>query len=63
MKLLMDGEEPLLPFRYRGLSDRTIKALLESGMDLPERLLGMNVYELKRMKGIGAVAVREIAQY
>lgn len=56
-----DPREPL--FRDRGLSDRTIKALLAHGLDAPERLLFVTEADLKRIPGIGRAAFDEIMCY
>jgi hypothetical protein len=50
-------------FRGRGLSDRTIERLVESGMDAPERLLFMEERALEKIPGIGKPAMVEIKAY
>jgi DNA-directed RNA polymerase alpha subunit len=52
-----------MPFRDRGLSDRTIEALVGAGIDAPERLLFATEAELKRLPGIGKAAFSEIMRY
>jgi hypothetical protein len=52
-----------LLFRDRGLSDRTINALIDSGIDAPERLLFMTDADLKSINGLGEVLLGEIARY
>jgi DNA-directed RNA polymerase alpha subunit len=61
-KRLVDSEEDLLPFQGRGLSERTIKALIQNGIDAPERFLFMNEPELFRLPGIGRTSLQEIVQ-
>jgi len=53
----------LARFEHRGLSDRTIVALVQAGLDAPERLLFMSRSSIRRLKGIGDVSSREIAEY
>lgn len=50
-------------FEHRGLSERTINALVQNGVDAPERVLCKSKAELFRMKGVGDVSVREIVKY
>jgi DNA-directed RNA polymerase alpha subunit len=52
-----------MPFRDRGLSDRTINALIAKGIDAPERLLFLTEAELKRIPGIGRASLAEIMRY
>jgi hypothetical protein len=47
----------------RGLSDRTVEALLANGIFEPERLLFMTEAQLKVMPGIGKVAMSNIGAY
>jgi hypothetical protein len=51
------------PFMNRGLSDRTIKALLDCGIDAPERLLSMSLDDLRKIPGIGKMSLAEIDGY
>jgi hypothetical protein len=51
------------PFQNRGLSDRTVKALLDCGIDAPERLLFMTTAQLAEIPGVGKVSFDEIMQY
>ena len=53
----------LLPFLGRGLSDRTINALIAAGIDLPERLLFMRRSELLSIPHIGEIELAEIEAY
>jgi hypothetical protein len=51
------------PFRHRGLSDRTIHALVDCAIDWPERLLFMTEKEIQSIPGIGKVSMAEIIAY
>jgi hypothetical protein len=59
----LDDRIPLARFEHRGLSDRTIGALVRAGLDAPERLLSMSMVSIGRLKGIGDVSLSEIAEY
>jgi hypothetical protein len=50
-------------FLNRGLSERTIGALVSHGMNAPERLLFKSEAELRRVPGIGDVSIKEIEAY
>jgi hypothetical protein len=50
-------------FRGRGLSERTILALLDQGIDFPEPLLFMEPSLLKKIPGIGKAGINEIMRY
>ena len=52
-----------LPFRQRGLSDRTIQALVDCSIDSPERLLFMTEKEIRLIPGIGKISLVEIIAY
>jgi len=52
-----------LPFRHRGLSGRTIQALVDCSIDSPERLLFMTEKEIRSIPGIGKVSLAEIIAY
>jgi hypothetical protein len=51
------------PFRHRGLSDRTIQALVGCSIDSPERLLFMTKKEIQSIPGIGKASMAEIIAY
>ena len=51
------------PFNDRGFSVRTIRALMDYGMDSPERLLFTNLQELRRIPGVGKASLDEIRKY
>jgi DNA-directed RNA polymerase alpha subunit len=51
------------PFRHRGLSDRTIQALVDCSIDSPERLLFMTEKEIQLIPGVGKVSMAEIVAY
>ena len=46
-----------------GLSDRTITALVMSGVDAPERLLSMTTDQLRLIRGIGPGSMKEVERY
>jgi len=50
-------------FKNRGLSNATVTALIAAGLDAPERLLFLDARELKKLRGVGPVKLREIASY
>ena len=52
-----------MSFKADGFSDRTIKALLEHGIDGPERLLGMEPRAIRCIPGIGDFCMKEIERY
>jgi hypothetical protein len=53
----------LAPFQNRGLSGRTIDALINSGMDAPERLLFMPASDIRKIPGIDKASMAEIDAY
>jgi hypothetical protein len=58
------GEQgPAARFAHRGLSDRTIQALLTFGMEFPEQLLSMMESDVSGIPAIGKAAMDEIGQY
>ena len=50
-------------FRDTGLSDRTVKALLACGIDVPKRLLSMTPAKIAIIPGIGKSSLGEIMRY
>lgn len=50
-------------FRDTGLSDRTVKALLASRIDVPKRLLSMTPIQIAVIPGVGKVSLDEIMRY
>jgi hypothetical protein len=50
-------------FTARGFSPSTIKALVLSGIDAPERLLFADEAELASIPGLDEVALEQIARY
>jgi len=50
-------------FKNRGLSNATITALIAAGIDAPERLLFYDARDLKKLRGVGPVKLREIETY
>ena len=51
------------PFRYRGLSDRTVDRLVAYGIDAPERLLFITPSQLRSIPGVGKRSLAEIIKY
>jgi hypothetical protein len=49
--------------RERGMSPRTSTALVEQGLDMPERLLFMTEDEVKALPGIGPFSLGDIMRY
>lgn len=52
-----------IPFSGRGLSHRTVEALLAANIDVPERLLFMTIEDIAGFKGIGSKSLAEITNY
>jgi hypothetical protein len=50
-------------FRHRGLSERTIGALVDSGVNAPEHLLFVTPAQFRNIEAIGKVSFAEIMQY
>jgi hypothetical protein len=50
-------------FAHRGLSKRTVEALVAYGIDTPERLLFMTEASLMSIPGIGKASLSEIKRY
>jgi hypothetical protein len=50
-------------FRDRGLSNPTVRALLDYGIDAPERLLFMTDAQLRKIRAVGVVSMQEILRY
>ena len=50
-------------FQNRGLSYRTIKALIICAINAPEHLLFMKEDDLRNIRGVGKVALTEIKNY
>jgi DNA-directed RNA polymerase alpha subunit len=50
-------------FRGRGLSNRTVDALVNFGIDAPEHLLFMTEEEIKKIPGVGKSSLAEIRDY
>jgi hypothetical protein len=51
------------PFEHRGFSERTVKVLLDCGIDSPERLLFMTLAQLRAVPSLGRVSLGEIRRY
>ena len=52
-----------LPFRDAGLSDHTVTALLNSGIDTPNRLLSITPADIAVIPGIGKNSLDKIMRY
>jgi hypothetical protein len=50
-------------FRDRGLSNPTVRALLNHAIDAPERLLFMTDAQLRKIRALGVVSMQEILRY
>ncbi len=50
-------------FLHRGLSDHTIRVLMDTDIELPEKLLFMSEGEIRRLPGVGNVALADILKY
>lgn len=50
-------------FRDQGLSSRTIHALVNCGIDTPERLRSITEAQLRAIPAIGKVSMQEILRY
>jgi DNA-directed RNA polymerase alpha subunit len=51
------------PFNDRGFSARTIRALMDNGVDSPERLLFMTKEQVRKLHKIGKASLAEINNY
>lgn len=63
LKPITDAKREMEAFKNRGLSDRTIKALVNCGIDAPERVLFMPESHLRRLPGVGAASMKELRAY
>jgi hypothetical protein len=50
-------------FNGRGLSERTVKALMDGGIDAPERLLFLADAVVKQCPGVGKASLEEVKAY
>jgi len=62
-RIVAEQMKAQFPFRHRGLSDRTIQALVDCSIDSPERLLFMTEKEIQFIPGIGKMSMAEIILY
>jgi hypothetical protein len=51
------------PFRNAGLSDHTVTALLNGGIDAPNRLLAITPADIAVIPGIGRTSLDQILRY
>ena len=63
LKPIYDAIREMEAFKNRGLSHRTIKALVDCGIDAPERILFMPEAHLRRIPGVGAASMKELKAY
>ena len=63
LKPIYDAIREMEAFKNRGLSHRTIKALVDCGIDAPERILFMPEAQLRRIPGVGAASLKELRAY
>ena len=52
-----------VPFRDAGLSDHTVTALLNRGIDAPNRLLSITLADITVIPGIGKKSLDKIMRY
>ena len=62
-KPLYQESQAELPYKNRGFSDRTIRALIDCSIDAPERLLFMTEDSLQKIPGVGKASLGEIMRY
>ena len=55
--------DQIVRFVDRGFSYRTIVALINSGIDFPEKLMNKSEAEILRTSGIGKICLAEIMKY
>jgi hypothetical protein len=60
---IVDTRRKGAPFADRGFSERTIRNMVASRIDAPERLLHMTETQLKKIQGVGAKSIEEIRAY
>lgn len=63
LKPIYDAIREMEAFKNRGLSHRTIRALVDCGIDAPERILFMREAHLRRIPGVGAASMKELRAY
>jgi DNA-directed RNA polymerase alpha subunit len=63
LKPIYDAIREMEAFKNRGLSHRTIKALVDCGIDAPERILFMQEAHLRQIPGVGAASMKELKAY
>ncbi len=50
-------------FLHRGFSEHTIRVLMGTDIDLPEKLLFMSEGEIRRLPGVGQTALADVFVY
>jgi hypothetical protein len=63
MKAVHDRLCQRMMFEGRGLSKQTVEALLDAGIDMPERLLFMDAKAISSLQGVGTTKLKEIEAY
>lgn len=63
MKPSVQESQAEMPYKNRGFSDRTIRALIDCSIDTPERLLFMTEDSLRKIPGVGKASLGEIMRY
>jgi DNA-directed RNA polymerase alpha subunit len=59
----VDNRRQIFTFNDRGLSEGTVHALVDAGIDAPERLLFATETEVRKIPGIGEASLDEIMRY
>lgn len=62
-KRIEDHGEALARFAHRGFSERTIRVLVDHGIDAPEQLLFASMALLSILDGVGSAIIQEITKY
>jgi hypothetical protein len=60
MKAVYDRAFQRMMSEGRGLSKQTIEALIDAGIDMPERLLFMDAKAISSLQGVGTTKLKEI---
>jgi hypothetical protein len=58
-----EGKKARERFKHREFSELTIGALINNGIDAPEVLLSMSNAQVRTLRNIGPVSLREITDY
>jgi hypothetical protein len=63
VKAVYDRAFQRMMFEGRGLSKQTIEALIDAGIDMPERLFFMDAKAISSLQGVGTTKIKEIEAY